>query len=429
MGSSASGEAPDDRAIENAMGSPLRLQLVADLLAAEDGSLTLQQAVRRVGRHEGDVLPCLRPMVRWGVLEERDGGQRFRIRDDAPERVMAVLRRVVADRGEHLERERAVRHQTLCGLIGVDPKMLVVFEMIHRIARLDVPVLITGETGTGKELVARAIHELSHRQRAEFGAVNCPTLTDELFASEMFGHVRGAFTGATRDHAGLVERCDGGTLFLDEIADLSPGNQVKLLRVVQERTYTRVGDEQVRRSDFRIICATNRDLAGMVADGEFREDLYYRLNVFPLRVPSLRERPDDLPFLAEELLAGKLRQLRPDGTPAALTRGALDALARHGWPGNVRELENVLTRALIVAGDGPIEAAHLPPLDAGPAPGAPPPPPGSRLCSLADAERDHVAFVLRHHEGNISAAAATLGVSRTTLYKKIRTYGLDPVSV
>ena len=441
----------DERGLRSALGSPLRLLLVDALLRAGKTGVSRDRAVGRTGRHEQDVVACLRPLMKWGLVETLDGGSRFRMHPDANPRMLDVLQDVVAERHGFIERERRVRDNVLGGMIGVDPKMLMVFEMIRQVARLDVSVLITGETGTGKELVARAVHELSERRQHFFGAVNCATLSDELFASEMFGHVKGAFTGAVKDHAGLFERCDKGTLFLDEVGDLSVPNQVKLLRVLQDHTFTRVGEVTPRRSDFRIICATNRDLVQMVGENRFREDLYYRLNVFPLRVPSLRERPDDLPHLADELLAGKLRALVPSGNPSSLTPRSVEALRKHPWPGNVRELENVLTRALIMAGDGPIDAHHLPRLsssfaelartsDVPPArPGDPPfgadiapaasqqgyPPTRGDLRTLAEVEREHIQQVIDSLEGNISASAATLGISRTTLYKKMRDYDIS----
>ena len=466
------GRSVDERGLRSALGSPLRLLLVASLLEAGEQGLHKDAAVGRTGRHEQDVVACLQPLLRWSIVEAFDRDERYRINPDARHSDVIVLQQVVEERADFIERERRVWDNVLGGMIGVDPKMLMVFEMIRQVARLDVSVLITGETGTGKELVARAVHELSARRSAFFGAVNCATLSEELFASEMFGHAKGSFTGAVKDHAGYFEKCDGGTLFMDEVGDLSVSNQVKLLRTLQDHSFTRVGEVVPRQSNFRIICATNRDLVRMVTEQSFREDLYYRLNVFPLRVPSLRERPEDVPHLAHELLGGKLRRLVEGDEVPTLTHRAVSALLAHSWPGNVRELENVLTRALIMAGQGPIDAHHLPRLSgafaelartadvpppgyeakpgpplgpggplAGPSlPGSlgpgggplemslpPQPSPGTsgRMRTLAEVEREHVAYVVSALEGNISAAAATLGVSRTTLYKKIKDYGIE----
>ena len=415
---------PDVRQLVNALGSPLRLRLVAELFRG--GELTADEAVRRTGRHRTDVLACLRPLVEWGVIAQSVDGDSFRVDPGMPGDLREAIEGVLVQRSELVEREQRVRGQVLCGLIGVDPKMAVIFEGIQLVARLDVPVLITGETGTGKELVARAIHELSPRRERDLGEVNCATLSEELFASEMFGHARGAFTGAVRDHAGLFETSDQGTVFLDEVGELSLANQVKLLRVLQQRTFTRVGETRVRRSDFRLICATNRDLDQMVADGSFREDLFYRINVFPMRLPSLRERPADIPYLAEELLRVKAGRDGGEAPVPAVSARALERLRAHLWPGNVRELDNVLMRAAVMAGGGTIDAEHLPdlsPTSAGSF--APAPPGGADLRPLAEVEREHVERVLRALQYNVSATAATLGISRTTLYNKLRSYGIQ----
>ena len=415
---------PDVRQLVNALGSPLRLRLVAELFRS--GELTADEAVRRTGRHRTDVLACLRPLVDWGVIEQSVDGDSFRVDPGMPDDLREAIEGVLVQRSELVEREQRVRGQVLCGLIGVDPKMAVIFEGIQLVARLDVPVLITGETGTGKELVARAIHELSPRREQDLGEVNCATLSEELFASEMFGHARGAFTGAVRDHAGLFETSDKGTVFLDEVGELGLANQVKLLRVLQQRTFTRVGETRVRRSDFRLICATNRDLDQMVADGSFREDLFYRINVFPMRLPSLRERPADIPYLAEELLRVKAGRDGGEAPMPAVSERALERLREHPWPGNVRELDNVLMRAAVMAGGGTIDAEHLPDLSrTHVGSSAPAPPGGADLRPLAAVEREHVERVLRALQYNVSATAATLGISRTTLYNKLRSYGIQ----
>ncbi|MBI4700750.1 MAG: sigma-54-dependent Fis family transcriptional regulator [Deltaproteobacteria bacterium] len=415
---------PED--LERSLDSPLRLRLVADLLDRAGASFGLDDAVVSSSRHVQDVLACLRPMVRWGVLEESADGRGFRLRADLSPELRQALARGVEARSDLLNRERRVRFDVLAGMIGVNPKMQLIFEMIRQVSRIDVPVLITGETGTGKELVARAIHDLSHRRSAFFGAVNCATLTETLFESQVFGHARGAFTGAVRDHAGLVEQCDRGTLFLDEVGDLQLANQVKLLRVLQQGTFSRLGDGAVRSSNFRLVAATNRDLGTMVAAGLFREDLFYRLNVFPMRLPSLRERLDDLPYLVAEMLAHDTR-LGASGTRPTISAEALAVLAGHSWPGNIRELENVVVRAAIMAQGDAIRPEHLPPLgtplSAQPSPSEQPG--EERVRTLEEIERDHIAFALRAKRGNIRSAAAALGVTRATIYKKMKRYGLE----
>jgi transcriptional regulator with PAS, ATPase and Fis domain len=256
-------------------------------------------------------------------------------------------------------------------------------------------------------------------------------LTETLFESQVFGHARGAFTGAVQDYLGLVERCDKGTLFLDEVGELSLTNQVKLLRFLQEGTFTRLGDSSQKSSDFRLISATNRELEAMVGMGSFREDLYYRMAVFPIRVPSLRERISDLKYLVDGILASQAQRFRTGDVPT-LTPNALSVLERYHWPGNVRELENVMARAVVMAGGGPIRAEHLHevellsdvPPDSG-FPASEPPVSSERLVSLDDLQRDHISSVLRSQRGNIKATAKILGISRTTLYKKIRDFGID----
>ncbi|MEL6178555.1 MAG: sigma-54 dependent transcriptional regulator [Myxococcota bacterium] len=418
----------EPRELEVSLSSPLRLRLVAELL--ERSELALEQAVLLSGRHLDDISACLAPMTRWGVVEFITA-KRFKLAESIPEPLLGVLQRVVAQRSKQIARERRVQQHVLAGIVGLDARMIVVFEMIRQIARLNVPVLISGETGTGKEMVARAVHELSPRGESLFGAVNCAAISEALFASEMFGHVRGAFTGAVRDTVGLVEQCRDGSLFLDEIGDLDLANQVKLLRVLQEGTFTRVGETRPKRSNFRLLSATHRDLPRAIDEGRFREDLYYRLNVFPIRLPSLRERLGDLPYLVEEILTRRAPQT-PNGSTPTITPEALEHLRLHRWPGNIRELQNVLMRAAILAADTPIAVHHLPIWESGAGhvrqqdarpmdPTTTADPPNQTLEAI---ERQHIARVLRAHQGNVSAAARVLGISRTTLYARLKRHGM-----
>ncbi len=243
-------------------------------------------------------------------------------------------------------------------MIGRGPAMQRVFALIEAIAGTSSTVLITGESGTGKEMAARAIHRLSPRAERPFVALNCGALTETLLESELFGHEKGAFTGALHTKRGLIEQAEKGTIFLDELGEMSPLMQVKLLRVLQERRYRRVGGHEELAADIRIIAATNRDLAKMVADGTFREDLYYRVNVIPVALPALRERRDDIPLLARHFVQRFARDMRRPG--AELSAEALDALMRHAWPGNIRELENVLERAVALETTAAIRLASLP---------------------------------------------------------------------
>jgi PAS domain S-box-containing protein len=300
------------------------------------------------------------------------------------------------------------------GMVGSHPTMLDIYETIREVADIPSPVLITGESGTGKELVARAVHASgSHRDRP-FVAVNCSALPEGLLESELFGHVKGAFTGATRDKKGRFELADGGTIFLDEIGELSQAMQIKLLRVLQDSSFERVGGERTLRVDVRVLSATNRDLGEAIAAGDFREDLYYRLCVVPIHVPPLRERVEDIPALAQHALR-RAATLAGKDVPE-LTDDALEALTGHRWPGNVRELQNALEYALIKSRGGSVEAGHLPPtVRAGP-----PPHPAATIEHYrprTGLESAQVADALRRARGNKSKAARLLGVSRATLYR------------
>ena len=267
-----------------------------------------------------------------------------------PELLLAIRK---ADEREKLRREnrtlrRALSHESSAvSLAAASPGMRAVFELVERAAEYKTTVLVTGESGAGKEVVARAVHGLSDRRSAPYVAVNCGAIPESLIESELFGHAKGAFTGADSESRGMFREADGGTLFLDEIGELPPAIQVKLLRVLQEEEVWPVGAAKSFPVDVRIIAATARDLEAMIAAGDFRSDLYYRLNVFRIHVPPLRERPEDVPVLADQLLAAHSRRLGKPVEP--LDRAALDLLSRYAWPGNVRELENALERALILA--------------------------------------------------------------------------------
>ena len=242
-------------------------------------------------------------------------------------------------------------------IIGSSPQMQNVYRLVAKCAPTSSTILLTGESGTGKELVARAIHYNSLRKDKPFVPVDCNSLSENLLESEMFGHVKGSFTGAVANKRGLLELADSGTLFLDEIGNLSPSTQAKLLRVIQEREFKAVGDTRTQTTNFRLITATNKDLKAMVADGTFREDLYYRVNIFPIHVPSLRERKDDIPALAFHFLRVFSAELGKQ--VEEFSEGAMSMLANHDWPGNVRELENTVHRAVILATDKVIRQAHL----------------------------------------------------------------------
>jgi two-component system, NtrC family, response regulator AtoC len=306
-------------------------------------------------------------------------------------------------------------------VLAQDPAMLAVLGQVKKVAVTDATVLLLGESGTGKEVTARAVHRASRRSEGAFVAVNCAALSDTLLESEMFGHEKGAFTGATAVKRGRFELADGGTLFLDEVAEIRPQLQAKLLRVLQERRFERVGGTRTIEVDARIIAATNRDLTEGMKAGHFREDLYHRLAVFPIRLPPLRVRPGDIAPLAGRLLARMARQL---GQPAfRLDEGARARLAAYAWPGNVRELANVLERAAILA-DGPEITAQL--LVFGLPVASEPPSESTSLDGTLEAlDKQAIRRALAATGGNRKQAATRLGIGRRTLYDKLRAYDIE----
>jgi transcriptional regulator with PAS, ATPase and Fis domain len=293
------------------------------------------------------------------------------------------------------------------------------------VAKVDSTVLLTGESGSGKERLARFIHDESARIAGPFLAINCAAVPETLLESELFGHARGSFTGASQDRAGLFEAANGGTLLLDEIGDVPPAMQVKLLRVLQEREVRRVGENRARTINVRVLAATNRDLLADVHGARFRQDLYYRLRVVEITVPSLRERRDDILPIARQFLAGAAKRFgkkRP-----ALSPEAANLLLRYTWPGNVRELENALERALALApsdrigvDDLPPELGAAPPVRAAGAPGVEDVPTADGVRTLAEVERDYIAAALRASGGNRAKAAERLGIGAATLYRKLK---------
>jgi transcriptional regulator with PAS, ATPase and Fis domain len=325
-------------------------------------------------------------------------------------------------------------------IVGASARMRRVFRLVRKVARTDSTVLLIGESGTGKELIARSLHLQSTRASGPFVAVNVGALPETLVESELFGYARGAFTGAREDRAGLVEAADHGTLFLDEIGDMPLSSQVKLLRTLETGEVRRVGDTGLRRVDIRVIAATHRDLRRAVAEGRFREDLYYRLNVIQIDLPPLRERREDIGLLAAYFL--ERASSRADRHGLAFSPEVTQRLERYDYPGNVRELENAIEHAVAVA-EGPVigvadlpSAIRTPPLlperagvPAGQViddrrDGAGVPDDARDGWSLADVEKEHIRRVLARHRGNATTAARQLGISRTTLWRKLREYGI-----
>ncbi len=403
--------------------------LLAAPLTSRQGRFGVVQVVRRDGKpfREPDLafLEALTAGIAIAIENARLYAE-LKASEGRLRTQVGVLRRDLAQRDRFTE------------ITGTGPAMMALFRLMESAAASPIPVLLEGETGTGKELVARGIHRASGRSDGAFLGVNCAALSETLLESELFGHRRGAFTGAAQDRRGLFEAAAGGTLFLDEIGEMPPPMQAKLLRVLQEGEVIPVGDTRPRKIDVRVISATNRDLAREIAEHRFREDLYYRLAAFPIRVPPLRERREDVPVLASALLAAAaerhrkwVRGIEPD---------ALECLIGFDWPGNVRELQNELERAVALVPNGDtIKAIHLSaklmPAEDGSA--SRPKTPSSledpilREAIAGPLRRARIAFetryiseVLRQHGGNVSHAAKALGLSRVTLQKKMKAYGL-----
>ena len=310
------------------------------------------------------------------------------------------------------------------GIVGEHPALLRVLATVGRVAKTRAPVLILGESGTGKELIADAIHRNSPRAGKPAVKVNMGAITSSLFESEMFGHVKGAFTDARTDRRGHVAQAQGSTLFMDEIGELNRGDQVKLLRVLQDQSYRPVGASGAEQADFRLVCATNRELAERVAAGEFREDLFYRINLITLRLPALRERASDIPRLAVSLVADLAREYGLGET--TLTPAALDWLGSQPWPGNIRQLRQVLERSLLLAGKPVLDVGDFRE-DARLRSDAPATMGSARVAGnsmLEQAEREMIQRALAQHEGNISRVARALGLSRAALYRRLEKHGL-----
>jgi two-component system, NtrC family, response regulator HydG len=321
---------------------------------------------------------------------------------------------------ENLRRQVQERY-SLPGLIAQSTEMQKVLDLVLRVAPTDATVLIQGESGTGKEVIAKVIHHASPRTDKPFVAVNCGALPEPLLESEIFGHVKGAFTGATAHKKGLFEEAHGGTFLLDEIGEMPPTLQVKFLRVLQEGEVRPVGSTQATTADVRVLAATNRDLGQLMQQGKFREDLFYRLSVIPVVLPPLRERREDIPALAEHFLR---RYGQKQGRPLRLSAAAVDTLLRYPWPGNVRELENAMERTAILARNDAIGPDDLPPHIAagaplGPAPVLP------REQTLAEVEKAHILQTLERCGWNHSRAAEALNIGRTSLWRKLKEYHLE----
>ena len=405
--------------------SPLRAGILRFLSARPDESFDIDTLMQTFGRMRLDVENCVSELVEFGVVRRMPGEPASYVAS-RPDRdpIARLLDNFLERRATVGIEETSPSVQRFREMIGRDEKMVAIFEWIRTAAKSDIAVLILGPTGSGKELVAQMIHELSRRGPERFQAVNCAALPDTLFESEIFGYEKGAFTGAHDRKPGRLELANGGTLLLDEIGDLSLVAQAKLLRVLEDRRFERLGGNRSIHVDFRLISATNRPLDLFVREGRFREDLYYRINAFSIRLPSLRERSVDIPVLANRFLA---RYCASNGLPLDAKQFSPEAeelLVSYHWPGNIRELESTVSRAALSAPGRVIRAAdieflhgRIPQVAAESSTG---------LSTLRDAERVHIMRVLEAVNWNKLEAAKVLDISRGTLYRKIEEYGLEP---
>jgi DNA-binding NtrC family response regulator len=410
-------------AVEALQASRWSIVLLDLKMPGMDGLQVLEEA-RRIRPEAAYVLMTAYATVDTAVAAMKLGAYDYLVKPFDPEELSALVRRVVAQQ-ELLQENESLRQALkreygFHELVSKSPAMQRVFDLARVAARSTSTILVLGESGSGKEVLARAVHAESPRAGGPFIAISCAALTETLLESELFGHEKGAFTGAISRRKGKFELAAGGTLFLDEVGDISPKLQLDLLRVLEERKFQRVGGSENLAADVRVVAATNRDLAKAVADSSFREDLFYRLNVIAITLPPLRDRREDIPLLVQHFLDRLSKDLsrRLDGvSPEAMT-----ALVAHAWPGNVRELRNVLERGAVVAKGNIIQLADLG-LPA-PDPARAAPPSGDPL-PLEEVEKRHVSDVLSWAGGNVTHAARVLGIDRMTLYNKMKRWGLQ----
>jgi two-component system, NtrC family, response regulator AtoC len=416
--------APDGKAAVEALRSGSFGIVLLDLkMPGMDGLQVLEES-RRLRPEATYVIMTAYATVDTAVAAMKLGAFDYLVKPFDPEELSLLIQRIVSQQALLQENEalrRALKREYgFHDLVSKSPAMQRVFDLARVAARSSSTILVLGESGSGKEVLARAIHAESPRAGGPFVAISCAALTETLLESELFGHEKGAFTGAASRRKGKFELAQGGTLFLDEIGDISPKLQLDLLRVLEDKTFQRVGGSETIETDVRVVAATNRDLAKAVAAGAFREELYYRLNVIPVTLPPLRERPEDVPLLVQHFLERLSKELnrRIDG----VSPEGMAALVAHAWPGNVRELRNVLERGAVVAKGHVIQLADL----GLPAPAEPRTATAIRTdpLPLEDVEKRHIAEVLAWAGGNVTQAARTLGIDRMTLYNKIKRYGL-----
>jgi DNA-binding NtrC family response regulator len=395
--------------------------VITDLVMPGMDGIELLKRVKAISPSTEVIVITAYGSIPTAITAMREGAYDYIEKPFCPERAELLIEKLM----EHqrlLEENIALQHKLeeryrFENIIAKSPRMQQVIEVIKVVAKSHATVLITGETGTGKELVAQAIHSQSHRRGKPFIAISCAALPESLLESELFGHEKGSFTGAYAQKKGKFEVANRGTLFLDEIGEMSANIQVHLLRVLEEKEFTRVGGNEPIKVDVRVISATNRDMKQALAKGQFREDLYYRLNVVNIELPPLRERKEDIILLAQHFL--KKFALENDKEVSGFSAGATDFLLKYDWPGNVREMENAIERAIILAQNPVIEFSDLSQQDLV-AVGA-----TSAAKNLKQVEKKHIQDVLAETGGNYTEAARILGISRMTLYNKAKAYGLN----
>ncbi len=393
--------------------------MVIDLKMPGMDGVTLQKRVREIDKSVAIVILTAYASVETAVEALKAGAYDYVTKPVDPDDLSNLVRNILRQKElaeENIRlKEKVSELAPVTAIVGDSPKMKRVLELIRTVAESDSTVVILGESGTGKELIARAIHAQSKRRFFPIVAVNSGSIPETLLDSELFGHEKGAFTGAQYRRKGKIELADGGTLFLDEIGDIAPKMQIDLLRVIESKKFTRLGGNQEITSDFRLVCATNRDLQKLVEDGSFREDLFYRINVFSIYIPPLRERREDVMPLARHFIEKYARAM---GKPAKqITPEAEALMLGYRWPGNVRELENAIERAMVIGKREVIGPEELPlAVEANAA--------QPSDMSLSAVERAHIESVLEEVEGNITQAAKVLGIDRGTLYNKLKRYGI-----
>ena len=404
--------------------------LLVDIKMPGMDGLELQRKVKQIAPDAVVIIITAYASVDTAVQALKEGAYDYITKPFDPddlERLInkAAERQQLVRENEQLRgRIEAIVHEDMPEIIEESAEVQRVKEMIRTVAETDATVLITGESGTGKELVAKAIHRAGARLHMPLVPVHCAGLPEGLIESELFGHEKGAFTGAEYRRKGRFELADGGTIFFDEIGDISLKTQIDLLRVLEEKAFTRIGGNNPIHADFRVITATNQDLPRAVQQGRFRQDLYYRINVFTIDLPPLRERRSDIPILAQYFLQKSAREM--GRRTNRVSQKAMQCLMAHTWPGNVRELENAIERAVVVQKGEEILPGDLPLLEGTEPPSRPDAeaPSRSEALSLAEQEKHHIQGVLDRMEGNVSRAAKALEIDRVTLYNKIRKYGL-----